>query len=540
MKRKWLIMIALVVCAVGAGFYIQFGLLAASTASIIVVGAGPSGVAASIQAARMGQRVVLLEETDWIGGQLTAAGVGTLDEGSTAGRQSGIYKELIQKARQFYASHNKSLGTCYYDTNALCIDPKDGQAILRDMLQSVGVKVVLDTKIASVIKHDSRITGAVTDDGKTYTAKIVIDASEYGDTIAKSGAVYRIGASTSEQKNKKDCVQQITYPAIIKKYPQGVRSELQVKTKPEGYDDARAHFAAIVTSDGADYFKQQRHPVDFASFTAYRGLPDISNPKNYTAKQNDGRDITRTTINSPNDYPIKLPLGIDYIENPAYRAKTNCLAKLLTVQFIYYLQHDLGKKDWSVADDEGYDTPYNRAHHCPQLDGYEAIERNMPQEPYVRESRRIIGVETLTSDDMQRPRSAKDFANSIAVGYYPMDLHGCSAPDDLESDLDPPQNAIKTSTQSTFLGGGAGPFEVPIGALIPRDINGLLAAEKNISVSRLAGGAIRLQPIAMNVGQAAGALAAIAVKKDIAPRNVSAQDVRAALQQAGAIVDMPQ
>ena len=46
---------------------------------VIVVGAGTGGVSAAIQAARMGAKVALLEETDWIGGQVTASGLGSTE-----------------------------------------------------------------------------------------------------------------------------------------------------------------------------------------------------------------------------------------------------------------------------------------------------------------------------------------------------------------------------------------------------------------------------------------------------------------------------
>src|SRR5207302_1657582 len=81
---------------------------------VVVVGAGPGGVAAALQAARMGSHVALLEETDWIGGQMTAAGVGSMDEGGLAPRDSGIYKEFSQAAIQYYNGQHKSYDTCYF------------------------------------------------------------------------------------------------------------------------------------------------------------------------------------------------------------------------------------------------------------------------------------------------------------------------------------------------------------------------------------------------------------------------------------------
>lgn len=81
-----------------------------------------------------------------------------------------------------------------------------------------------------------------------------------------------------------------------------------------------------------------------------------------------------------------------------------------------------------------------------------------------------------------------------------------------------------------------GAFQVPLRSLIPDKVDGLLAAEKNISQSRLANGATRLQPITMLTGQAAGTLAALAVSENVQPRAVSPDTVQIALLQTGDIL----
>ena len=71
---------------------------------VLVVGGGTGGIAAALAAARAGRRVCLLEETDWIGGQLTAQGVSALDEHEHIERFGGT--------RSYYAAargHPRSL-----------------------------------------------------------------------------------------------------------------------------------------------------------------------------------------------------------------------------------------------------------------------------------------------------------------------------------------------------------------------------------------------------------------------------------------------
>lgn len=99
------------------------------------------------------------------------------------------------------------------------------------------------------------------------------------------------------------------------------------------------------------------------------------------------------------------------------------------------------------------------------------------------------------------PMSPAMFADAIALGDYGNDLHGCSAEENLEHDLEHDGDRVGDRGLAT------GPFQIPMGVLIPHEVDGLLLAEKNISQSRLANGATRLQPSTMVVGQASGALA---------------------------------
>ena len=152
------------------------------------------------------------------------------------------------------------------------------------------------------------------------------------------------------------------------------------------------------------------------------------------------------------------------------------------------------------------------------------VAARLPQWPYVREARRIIGVETLRGEDLYtRDRgadAAKHWASAVAINDYSFDLHGTA--DSLEPGLDEHDYINAT-----------GPFAVPFGVFIPEKVDGFVPAEKNFSQSRLANGATRLQPSTMLTGQAAGAIAALAAKKSTQPRNLNIIEVQSALLDAG-------
>lgn len=487
-----------------------------TSADVVVVGAGTGGIGAAIQAAKQGMKVLLLEETDWVGGQMTSAGVTSIDGGPT----TGIYLDFENRVRAYYQAKGKIIGTCYWRVDSRCFEPSVGNTILRQMLAEYpNITLKLRTKVIEATKVNNKITQlTIQTFGSPSTkisGKVFIEATEYGDLLPLAGVPYRAGNTQTPNLDQVACIQSITYLAIVKKYPQGVPPELVMNTPPPGYD--KNLFSGKLTNDGYNGVNVALNPAyapfSFNYHNAYRGMPDSSNPENYTAVQND--KITKSGFNSFNDFEVKT----QYLEDANYRKTVNCDAKLNAIQLLYYIQHELGHSDWSIANDEGYNTPYNREeNNCANIpENLKAIERNMPVIPYVREGRRMIGDYTLTGKDIFRfgnPREAvKSFTSSIAVGNYANDLHGCNTDDTLEKYLT--ETTADTPTPRT-----GGNFQIPIESLTNPTVVNLLATEKNISQTRLVNGASRLQPITMHTGQAAGSLAAHAIRLNVDPSKV--------------------
>ena len=490
---------------------------------VVVVGAGTGGVSAAIQAARMGAKVALLEETDWVGGQAIA--VPNMDEGGNGLdyiRQSGIYSEFTGRIRNYYNLRGKSVGTCYWTDSTICFEPSVGQQILLSMLQENNLDLYLRTKVSGVLRSSNLVTGVVTENGGRFNSKVVIDATEYGDVIALTPARYRVGNSESGNINADSCVQDITYTAIIKKYPGGVPDELFMNNPPPGYSEAKLEFEKVISPTGFSWWSDPGvYPQNWLSHSAYRGVPDSSNPNDYTGLESDVDKISKTGVNWANDYPSgasqagSSTLKVSYIEDENFRKQANCEAKLETLQFIYYVQNELGHPDWSIANDEGFDTDYNiQENSCLNIPSeFKEIEKHFPPLPYVREGKRIIALHTLTGKEIKRvgsPAKAQtSFKTALAVGNYANDLHNCNQDNTLET-------AFESSADIT----GSGLFQVPFESFIPETMDGFLVAEKNIGVTRLVNGATRLQPITIATGQAAGAIAAYAVQQNIQPRQV--------------------
>ena len=516
---------------------------------VVIAGGGTGGTAAAIQAAKMGMNVLIVEPTNMLGGQATASGVSTMDD--LSGQSSGLYREFMERVEDYYSARGKAVTTCYWDAQNKAFEPKIGSKILADMARGedapdilfkskvigVGTEEVISVSSENMTSG-KRVNSVIiqTPDGKiNVTCKILIDATEYGDVIPLAGAEYRAGNSISPAIDSNAMIQDITWVAVMRKYPNGVPSYLKPKTPLPGYDFARLNYQEYVTKDGGTFKGTYpvEQPVNFATHNAYRGLPDSFLPGNFSSESGEWEDCTKTSVNWGNDFPGQVQWGnkyglpAAYLENPTIRARLERDALIKTLHFVYYVQNELGES-WSVDEDEYNELP-EAAQDLP--DEWQEIARHLPPIPYVRESRRIVGEHTLTSEELYRNSLSyqngnhnHEFSNAIAIGRYPLDLHHAR----FDSDMDMGEKEEYMISRNPV-----GNFQVPMDILIPRSVDGFIAAEKNISASRLTAGSLRLQPLTMMTGQAAGALAALAVLGDVQPREVKAIRVQRALLDAG-------
>jgi hypothetical protein len=514
---------------------------------VIVAGAGTGGSAAAIQAARMGAHVLLIEESDWIGGQMSAAAVATMDEEGLwfqfPVRERGIYREFHESMVNFYYTRQMDPFRAYsshpHQTEG-GYEPKITRAALYGLIDEArhrrtadGRTGVLDvsprTRVTKVQKDGDRIVGVTLetwdDNGATTRdigCPVLIEATEYGDVLPLTGARYRVGNVTNDTLRPSALMQDNTWTAVIREYPEGIPDQLLIKNPPPNYEQ----FSRVYRKYNlwGNYVwgvpgKGLKGPRDWRVWVHWRGMADSDGP--VTGAASEFRH-TQSGVNGGNDYPMT----VGGLEDPSERIEREREGIYRTLSALYYFQNEVGL-NWALAEDEGYDTPYNRRamkQRDLRPDLYEIAVR-LPQWPYVRESRRGVGVYTLRASDMGRFDDAKHWPTSVAMGDYFMDLHRTE--EELEQDLDP-----GSWDKGDFAKGG-GPFQVPFELFIPEKVDGLVFAEKNISQSRLVSGATRLQPITMLTGQAAGAIAALASTRGVQPRELRPVDVQRALLDAG-------
>ena len=432
---------------------------------VVVAGGGTGGTAAAIEAARSGARTLVVERTPWLGGMLTSAGVSAID--GNYHLRGGIFGEFTDSLAARYGGY-EALKSGWVSN--ILFNPAVGAEILRNMAGEAGVEVRTGLTVNAMV-HRVRNGWILTfSDGSRARARILIDGTELGDIAKMAGA-----AELRDRLSAQD----LTYVAILKEYPEPVPMP-----EPEGYDiDLYRSCCDNPFADNREGFNplgQQLWSPEM--MLSYGRLPD-------------GRIMLNWPI-CGNDYFAEYLDMTDEEREEVIRE-----AKLRTMGFIYFLQHELGYGRIGIADDV-----------FPTEDG-------LPFFPYYREARRIAGVDTMTVDAAKEPYKFDLYTRAVAVGDYPVDHHHVQNP--------------RREELSHLWFGKIPSFSVPLGVVIPVETNDLLVADKAVSVTWEMNGATRLQPVVIGMGQAVGALASLAVKTGRQPREVPVSEVQSVLLDHG-------
>lgn len=432
----------------------------------------------------MGAKVIVAEPTPWLGGMLTSAGVCCIDGNYVIA--GGIFREFCDSVAQHYGGYD-NIKTGWVSN--VMFEPRVGKDILLNMVTEAGVDVRFCTRAADFRKIAGGWSVTLTDStgiSEEYRVRILIDATELGDVAKACGVNYSIGydsksmtGETLAMERPVNIVQDITYTAIVKDYGHNMEME-----RPDGYNPAV--FAnccrSCLNNSDRNPDKVLWSPEEMLS---YGRLP--------------GGEIMLNWPICGNDYYCNIVDASDSIRQSHFAS-----AKNKTLCYLYFIREELGFKNLALSDNEF------------------PTEDKMPFIPYIRESRRIHGEVTFRLEDAATPFTDKDrpyYRTGIAVGDYPVDQHHDACPE--------------AGSLPTFHLTEIPSYTVPMGVILPQKIEDLLVAEKSISVSNIMNGSTRLQPVTMELGQAAGALAALSVIQNRRPRNIPVRDVQSCLLDCG-------
>jgi hypothetical protein len=488
-------------------------------ADIAIIGGGLGGCAAAIAAARLGRRVVLTEETSWVGGQLTNQAVPPdehpwIEEfGATAS-----YRALRRGIRDYYRRHTPLTAAARSRpllnpgngwVSRLCHDPRIAVDVLHQMIMphQLSGRLLLMYRYRPITAwtDGDRVNGVVVSDlesGKDLLveAPFFIDATPYGDLLALAGVEHVLGAESraatgephaAEIEDPRD-QQAITVCFAI----EHLVGEDHTIDKPRQYDVWRDFRPAgwpgpllgwtAVRPDTQEPLRRLLFEAeDDRSWWCFRRILDRSNFDDGFARS----DIT--VVNWPqNDYWFGPVVGVDRAEE----ARNVESAKQLSLSFLYWLQTEAPRPDGGV----GYPGLRLRG------DVVGGTPDGLAAAPYVRSSRRLRAEFTVLEQHIAYPlrRDGPElFTDSVGVGCYRIDLH-------------------PRVSGAGYLDLGCWPFQIPLGAMIPVRVENLLPGGKNLGVTHIANGAFRVHPVEWNVGETAGSLAAFCLDRSVTPRCV--------------------
>lgn len=501
---------------------------------VAIIGGGVGGCAAALAALRNGMNVVMTEETDWVGGQLTSQAVPPDEHPwiESFGR-TRAYADYRNAVRQYYRDHypltaearaRSSLNPGEGSVSRLTHEPRVSLAVLEDLLAPYvsGGRLTLllrHTPVSADVNRDAirAVTVKSADSGSTRTiaAKYFLDATEQGDLLPLARAEYVTGFESRKQTAEPHAPEQAE-PANIQSFT--VCFAMDYRAVEEHTIDRPAEYAfwrdyvpemrpawpgKLLSWSMADpqTLKQRRVAFEPTCDQAVPGAPlclwlyrRIARAKNYAAGSFTS-DIS--LVNWPqNDYWLGNLHEVPAAESARHLAR----AKQLSLSLLYWMQTEAPRPDGGAG------WPGLRLRH-----DVTGTEDGMAKYPYIRESRRIQAEFTVleqhvgTDARMQVTGKTRDevtaesFRDSVGVGSYRIDLHPSSGGD----------NYIDISSL---------PFQIPLGALIPKRVDNLLAACKNLGVTHITNGCYRLHPVEWNIGESAGCAAAHAIATGNPPR----------------------
>ncbi len=494
------------------------------TGDLVIIGGGLGGCAAALAAARNHLRVILTEETNWIGGQLTAQAVppdenpwietvgGTRSYLALRSGIRGYYRRNYPLTEKAKADERLNPGNCW--VSRIGCEPRVALAVLYEMLAPYlgngQVQILLRHKATAAEMKQDRVEAIRVSDLESgrelvLRAPYFADATELGELLPLTKTEYIVGAESQKQTGEPhakaepepDNLQGFTMcfaldylkgeDHVIEK-PHDYDYWHDFKMKPNGLPEYR-----FLSFEEPDSKKIGFDPEARKGFWTYRRIADrdLFEPGAYAG------DVI--LVNWPqNDYSFGHICEVE----AATAAKEIERAKQLSLSLVYWLQTEVPRPDGG--------TGWKGLRLRPDIVG---TADGLAKYPYIREGRRIRAEFTVleqhvTTEARLRetglPRTevtAAKFDDSVGIGSYSMDLH-------------------ITTTGDHGRYGGTLPFQIPLGALLPQRVENLLPACKNIGVTHLTNGCYRLHPVEWNIGESVGSLVAFCLARKKRPREV--------------------
>lgn len=506
---------------------------------IVIYGGTSSGVAAAVQARRMGKLVVLIEPTQRLGG-LTSGGLGQTDIGNKAAI-GGIAREFYQAVRKHYdapAAWKWQTPKEYADSGQSrtaageeamwTFEPSAALKIFHDWVRDNQIEVVygerLDRQsgVAMTRAIPWRIIGIRMESGRTFSGRMFIDATYEGDLMAAANVSCAVGREANAQYDETlNGVQtkQAKYhqfvpgidPYVAKGDPHSGLLPFIDPNGPgeEGSGDRRvqAYCFRMCLTDHPD------NRIPFHKPEGYNELWYELLLRNYEGGERGMPWINSAMPNRKTDTNNRLGFSTDFIgQNYEYPEATYEQREAIRAQHRLYQQGLM----WTLANHprmpEKIRQEFARWGMCKD----EFTEGNGWQEQlYVREARRMVSDYVMTQHNCQGRVEAED---AVGLAAYGMDSHHVQRYVNAAGHV---QNEGDVEV------GGFSPYPISYRAIVPKSEQcGNLLVPVCVSATHIAFGSIRMEPVFMVLGQSAATAAAQAIDENVPVQRIEYAQLR--------------
>jgi len=505
---------------------------------VIIYGGTSSGITAAIQTQRMGKKVLVLEPGRRIGG-MTTSGLGRTDVGNKAAI-GGIAREFYAGIRQYYADpanwkwqkkeEYHSSGQTITKKNESCMwtfEPSAALKVFQKMLKENGIKIELNKRLnrkSGVKIHKNKIISITMESGKTYKAKMFIDATYEGDLMAAAGISYTVGREANSKYGETfNGVQAMGTDGIMltgKKIRKFAYHQFQPGVDPyiikgdstsgllpfidingpgkEGAEDRRlqAYCFRMCLTD---------HPENRIPFKKPQNYNELDYEllfRNFEAGESAIPWINSPMPNRKTDTNNRLGFSTDFIgQNYNYPEASYAEREKIIKRHLSYQQGLM----WTLANHpripKSIRDEVSRWGTCK--DEFERSD-GWQDQLYIREARRMIGSYVMTQANCEGIKTVKD---SIALAAYGMDSHNVQRYVD-KNGFVKNEGDVQVHVQS--------PYPISYRSIIPKANEcGNLLVPVCLSASHIAFGSIRMEPVFMVLGQSAATAACLTIDDDI-------------------------